>query len=218
MVVVLLTLHLQWQRFFPNVTNLAITTQPTKTTYIEGQSFDPTGMVVTATYSDGTSGVVANYTYAPTGALTPSDTAVVVSYGGKTASVSVTVNAINLVVAAAQDSDGSLFGKDASDLQENIVVGDDAITGTLNYIADYSSAFSGSDASGHYLALKFTAIAGATLVVEIVNGFSGPVTLDPDGLWVGRIANTNQSVKVVATIDGVSQTKTFALTDIVLAE
>ena len=77
----------------PKVASIAITTQPTKTTYIEGQSFDPTGMVVTVTNEDDDVYTVTNYTYSPSGALATTDTKVTVSYGGKTADVSITVNA-----------------------------------------------------------------------------------------------------------------------------
>lgn len=46
---------------------ISITTPPTKTTYYWGESFNPAGMVVTATYSDGTSKAVTGYTItAPT--------------------------------------------------------------------------------------------------------------------------------------------------------
>ena len=201
---------------FPSVASISITTQPTKKTYIEGQTFDPTGMVVTATMNDGDTEVVTGYTYSPSGALATTDTAVTISYGGKTASVSITVNAINLTTVAATDDDGSLFGKDASDLQEDIVVGTDAITGTLKYVSDYTDAFSGDEADGNFLALKCTAIEGATITVEVVGGLHGPSTLDSDGLVVCRIASTDQSIRVIATIGGVSQTKTYALTDLVL--
>ena len=33
------------------LTSIAITKAPTKTTYTQGETFDPAGMVVTATYS-----------------------------------------------------------------------------------------------------------------------------------------------------------------------
>src|SRR5574344_486505 len=36
------------------LTKIAITTQPTKTAYTVGDSFDPTGIVITAVYSDST--------------------------------------------------------------------------------------------------------------------------------------------------------------------
>ncbi len=43
-------------------TNVTISGSPTKTIYYEGDKFDPTGLTVTVTYSDGTSSVVANST------------------------------------------------------------------------------------------------------------------------------------------------------------
>ena len=42
--------------------SIAIATKPTKTTYAQGENFDKTGMVVTATYSDGSTTPVADYT------------------------------------------------------------------------------------------------------------------------------------------------------------
>lgn len=196
--------------------NISITTDPTKTSYLAGESFDPTGMVVTAEYSDGSEAVVENYTYEPSGALTEEDTEVVVSYGGKTASVSISVVDVDLQVEAAVDADGDLFGKVASDLQQNIVVGENAITGTLKYISDYSAAFSGAEAYGNYIAIKCTANEGAVIKAEVVGGLHGEVTLDPDGLLVARIASNTQSIRVSATIDGVTETKTFALNNLVL--
>lgn len=198
------------------VETIAVTTQPTKTTYIAGQTFDPTGMVVTATYN-GKTKVVTGYTLSPSGPLATTDTKVTVTYAGVSAEVNITVNAIDLEVVSAQDADGELFGKVASDLQENIVVGEEAITGTLKFVADYSSAFTGDEASGNYLALKCSAISGAVITVEVVGGSSGPVTLDADGLIVDRIASVEQSIEVKATIDGMTETKTFALTDLTLS-
>lgn len=121
-----------------------------------------------------------------------------------------------LEVVSAEDSDGDLFGKVASDLQE-VYIGQGGITGTLNYIADYSSAFGGDLSSGHYLALKCEATEGATITVEIIGGSSGAVTLDSDGLWVGRIANNLQSIQVVATKDGKSVTQNYSLSGLNLA-
>ncbi len=63
--------------------SIAITTPPTITTYTYGESFDKTGMVVTATYSDGTNTTTApvtSYTHSPNGALTMSDTTITISY------------------------------------------------------------------------------------------------------------------------------------------
>lgn len=46
--------------------SIAITTQPTKTVYQYQESLDPAGMVVTATFSDGSTAAVLDYTYPTT--------------------------------------------------------------------------------------------------------------------------------------------------------
>ena len=48
-----------------DVTSIEVTTAPTKTKYMAGETFDPTGMVVTATFDDGSSQVVTDYTLNP---------------------------------------------------------------------------------------------------------------------------------------------------------
>ena len=78
------------------LSSIAVTVAPTKTTYTAGQSFDPAGMVVTASYTDYTSSPVTGYTVTPT-ALTVNDTYVTISYTEgnvtKTATTPVTVKA-----------------------------------------------------------------------------------------------------------------------------
>lgn len=79
------------------VSSITVTTAPTKTEYTAGESFDSTGMVITATYDDTTSKAVTDYVVTPSGALATTDTAVTISYtsGGvtKTVSQSITVSA-----------------------------------------------------------------------------------------------------------------------------
>lgn len=79
------------------LTGIAVTTPPTKTTYTAGENFDPAGMVVTATYSNGETAAVTGYTYSPNGALTTSNTEITISYTEgvvtKTATQTITVNA-----------------------------------------------------------------------------------------------------------------------------
>lgn len=59
---------------------IAVTTPPTKMVYAAGDTFNTTGMVVTAYYSDGTSAAVTDYTYSPTGALTNADSIITITY------------------------------------------------------------------------------------------------------------------------------------------
>lgn len=118
--------------------------------------------------------------------------------------------------AEAVTDSTDLFGKTADDLQEDIAIDDsNAVTGTLKYVEDYSSAFGAGEDSGNYIALKFTSDEGAEITAEVVNGVHGVVTLDEDGILVARIADkSTQSIRVVASKDGVSVTKTFTLTEL----
>ena len=76
----------------PSITGLEIATQPAKTAYVEGETFDAAGMVVKLVYSDSTSKVITDYTVDKTGPLTLSDNKVTVSYGEFTAEVTITVS------------------------------------------------------------------------------------------------------------------------------
>ena len=62
------------------LSSIAVTTAPTKTSYIEGQNFDATGMVVTATYDNGSTSNVTNYTITDGDNLTNEKTNVTISY------------------------------------------------------------------------------------------------------------------------------------------
>lgn len=74
------------------LTDISVKTAPNKTSYKEGEKFDPTGLVLTATYSDGTTGdITTGYTYSPTEALKSTDTTVTITYGGQTTTQAITV-------------------------------------------------------------------------------------------------------------------------------
>ncbi len=77
---------------------IEITKNPNKTEYEEGEKFDKTGMVVTAVYSDNSRETVTDYTYAPTGSLTANDKRVIITYKGKTTTISIAVKKIEKVL------------------------------------------------------------------------------------------------------------------------
>ena len=82
--------------------SISITTPPTKTAYTVGETFDPAGMVVTATYSDGSTAEVSGYTTSPTGLLTRSDTSITVSYteGNETKTTTQNISVMGKTVTA----------------------------------------------------------------------------------------------------------------------
>lgn len=70
---------------------IEITINPTKTTYTVGETFDKTGMVVTAIYTDGTRSVITNYNCFPVTALTANHTRITVSYTEEGTTVTATI-------------------------------------------------------------------------------------------------------------------------------
>lgn len=124
-------------------------------------------------------------------------------------------------VDANIDDSVDLFGKVASDLQENIVVGTSAIAGDLKYIDDYSSAYGSGMDSGNYLVLHYSVpdTTGVTITVDGGNEGVGPQTLDPDGICITRVADkSSQIITVVASKEGYeSVTKTFRLNGLTVA-
>ena len=78
-------------------------TAPTKTDYLEGETFNPSGMTITAYWEDGTSSplLINDVTIEPNGALTPDVTKVTISYTyegvTKTADQTITVTPVYTV-------------------------------------------------------------------------------------------------------------------------
>ena len=118
-----------------------------------------------------------------------------------------------------EDGEAGLFGKTVNELQSDVVVSDDEVTGTLKYVDGYVDFSSNvSEQSGNYLALKIEAEpAEAETVVELVGGTKGPVTLDDDMNIVLLIKNKDtQSIKVTTTHNEESVTKTYGLSGLTL--
>jgi len=113
-----------------------------------------------------------------------------------------------------EDGEAVLFGKAVNELQSDVVVADDEVTGTLKYVNGYVDFSSNtSEQEGNYLALKIE----AETVVELVGGTKGPVALDDDMNIVLLIKNKDtQSIKVTTTHNEESITKTYGLSGLTL--
>lgn len=113
-------------------TKIEVTSNPTKTAYIVGDQFDPAGMVVKATFADGSTAVITDQVdYSPK-TMTYGTTSVVVSatIGGQdyTSSVAVTVSRIK--VSSVPTQSGTLTYNGAS--QSPTLSGYDATKMTLS--------------------------------------------------------------------------------------
>lgn len=119
-------------------------------------------------------------------------------------------------VVKAVDGGTSVYDKTASELQSDIMVGDDAITGTLKTVEGYA-AFGAGEQDGHFLALSLDADGDEVeITTELVGGVHGEVAVN-DGFCVYRITNKNtQSVRVTFTKDDESVTKTYSLSGLIL--
>lgn len=117
-----------------------------------------------------------------------------------------------MTVAALTDNTIDLFGKTVDDLQTGVSFGNGTVTGTLKYVDDYTGFSSNvEEQTGNYIVLKAEVpeVSDVTITVKITN----PVTLDSDGIFVGKIANkSSQTITVVASKTGLpSVTRTFTL-------
>lgn len=86
------------------VTSIAVKTAPTKVAYTEGDKFAPAGLVITATYNIGApediayAGNESKFSFEPSlsTALTAENTFVTITYGGKTATQAISVEAFSI--------------------------------------------------------------------------------------------------------------------------
>lgn len=125
----------------PVVTQLEIVGFPYKTNYIIGEDFDPTGLVINATMSDGTVEENVEWTVEENLMLVSTTTAVKAQFGGKTVLVPVLVRHAGNVDAYAVDSvptleDSPLKGKTFFWLGSSVTLGSSALNESMaDYIA-----------------------------------------------------------------------------------
>lgn len=119
--------------------SIEITTPPTKTSYIVGENFDTTGMVVKAKYANGTSEVIADYNVTNGTNLALGQTSVTISYNGKTSTQAIEVveNSIESIAIKTAPTKTSYFAGDDFDETGMII---EAIykDGTTKTITDYT--------------------------------------------------------------------------------
>ena len=125
------------------------------------------------------------------------------------------------VTVEAEDGDTVLFGAPVSDMQEDVVVTKNAITGTLKFIEGGLAQSGPLAGDGNFLALKFSHIdpkatsvkvgldpSAGTGLVEIIN--------DPDKNGVFKIRDNEQKFVVeITTPEQVERTE-YSLADLVL--
>ncbi len=88
------TLYAVWQKNPVTVSSIAVQTLPAKMTYTVGDKFDASGLAIRVTMSDGTvKTLTSGFTVSAPDMTTAGTKTVTVSYGGKTATFTITVKA-----------------------------------------------------------------------------------------------------------------------------
>lgn len=111
---------------------LELTANPAKTLYYIGDVFDPSGMVITALYSDGSKREVTNYTYSPD-AVSKDTEFITVFYGEKSVMVPVSVSLVNKLEVIKQPAKtsymvGEIFDSSGMEVVAHYTDGSTALT------------------------------------------------------------------------------------------
>lgn len=183
--------------------SIAVTTPPAKTVYEYGDSFQSAGMVVTATYSDGASAAVSNYSISPTTFTSVGSQSVTISYTEhgvtKTSTTAVTVNKKTISAVPSQSGALTYNGSSQSPTWSGYSATQMTIGGTT----------SGTNA-GSYTA-TFTPKAnyrwsdGTTTAKSVswsIGKAAGSLSISPTTLTLDSSA-TSASIAVTRTGDGV---------------
>ena len=148
--------------------SIEITTPPTKTSYLSGESFDPAGMVVTATYSNGAKLAATGYAVEPSGPLSDGMTSVTIRYteAGVTKTVEQTIT-VSKAAGSLSISPDSLTLDNANPTGEIIV--DRAGDGAISAVSSAPDIVSVS-VSGNVVTVTGLASGSAVITISVAEG------------------------------------------------
>ena len=181
--------------------SISITTQPENIKYLPGEVFDPAGMVVTASYSNGATLTATGWTYSPSGALPEGTSEVEIIYTEagvtKTAVQAITVERGTISVPTVSGSltyngqaqNPTLTGYDADKM---VLSGDTSGTnaGSYTVVVTPTEQYKWADGSTEAKDIQWS-IAKAT----------PSITFDPASVSLDT-STTSQAVAVTYTGDG----------------
>lgn len=182
--------------------SIAITTPPDNITYLPGEVFDPAGMVVTASYSNGATLTATGWTYSPSGALPEGTSEVEIIYTEagvtKTAVQAITVERGTISVPTVS---GSLTYNGQT--QSPTLTGYDADKMVLS--GDTSGTNAGSYTAVVTPTAQYKWADGSTEAKDIqwsIDKATPSITFDPTSVSLDT-STTSQEVAVGYTGDGV---------------
>ena len=130
------------------LTDLSLTTVPTKMAYTVGETVDPTGLSLTATYTDGTTGTITSgFICTPETLITVGTQTITVTYAGFTVTFDVEVSpASSERLAGDANNDGSVNLKDVVQIRRWLVGGWNAVINEANADVDGNNKVNLKDA------------------------------------------------------------------------
>ena len=164
-----------------SLSSIAVKTAPTKTSYEAGDNFDPTGLVITATYSDNSTRDIAyadassGFEFSPNTSteLSTSNTSVTIYYGNKSCSQAITVSPAKTLTSITIGSYTTSF-----------VEGD-----TFSYGGTVTAHFSDSSSTDVTISVHFTGYNMTSL---------GNQTVTVSYTYKGTIKTQNYNISVTA--------------------
>ena len=203
-----------------SLSSIAIKTAPTKTTYESGECFDPTGLVITKTFSDNSTeditysnSTASQFTFSPntSKALITSDESVTIVVGGKSTSQSITVNApkelssisISGYATSFAEGDSFSFGGTVtahySDSSSSNVTGSATFTGynmtnVGNHTVTVSYTYGGTTKTQTYQITVSQGTLSSIALTGMTTSYQKNYTFSFDGTCTATFANGYQKV------------------------
>lgn len=171
------------------LTGISITTNPDQTTYNYGDNFDPTGMVITASFNDGSSQPVSDYTYSPTSPLTLQNTSVIVSYTyrGVTQTTTLLITVYDVLNALAVTTpptittytEGDLISMSGSIVRASFASGATSVLASDEYTFSPTVAAMGQTAITVSYTYRGVTLTATTPITVVAAGFVGTASTTP---------------------------------------
>lgn len=174
-----------------NLTSLAISGQPTKTTYDVGEEFDPTGLVVKGTYDDNTTATITDgitWTMNPKTMSLGNTSCTVTASVGEVKSEPFVVNGLNVVNAIVFDFTANPNAWSIEPSSNNNVPGDNVVAGKeLKVDEVVMTSTNGTNANNNATCLFKT--SGDDIALRVYVGGSITFTA-PEGYNLSEISFT----------------------------
>ncbi len=154
------------------ITKISVKRYPSKTTYLEGEYFDPDGLAITVHYSNGlTEELTTGFTCLPDGRLTLGDATITVSYRGFYETIPLTVTAAIVPVT------GISLDKTSLEL-------------SLGETAVLTATVFPTNATNH----NITWYSSDETVITVKNGVVTPISAGEATIWAMTVDGNHQAV------------------------